>query len=173
MAGPEPHVHIGQIVGTHGVKGGLKVLPLTDFPARFEAGEVLFLKGVARKVKRSNWHKGQARIQLEGINDMTTAEALKWEFLSVPESSRPELEEGEFLASDLVGMMVVTESGQEIGPVDEVVPSPGQDLFRVGEVLIPVVKEFVKDIDGEKRVITVALIPGMLPGEDEPEDAKP
>jgi 16S rRNA processing protein RimM len=169
MAGDEPMTRVGQIVGTHGVKGGLKVLPLTDFPSRFEPGAELFLKGAAYKVKRLTWHNGQARIQLEGVDDMTAAEGLKWEFLSVSASSRPTLQPDEYLASDLIGMKVVTEAGTVVGNLDEIVPGPAQDLFRVGQVMIPVVSQFVKGVDPHSRRITVALIPGMLPGEEKDE----
>lgn len=167
MDGQEPHVRVGQIVGTHGVKGGLKVFPLTDIESRFEPGEVVFLRGLAHKIERTTWHKGQVRIQLEGVKGMTYAETLKWEYLTVPESKKPTLEKGVFLARDLVGMKVVTTSGDEVGLVEEVVESPAHDLLRIGNALIPVVKEFVKDIDMEQRTIKVEVIPGLL--EDEPE----
>ncbi|MCW5936041.1 MAG: 16S rRNA processing protein RimM [Fimbriimonadaceae bacterium] len=164
--GPEPEiVAVGQIVGTHGVKGGLRVNVLTDFTERFEPGETLLLDGEPRKVLSLNWHKGQARMKLEGVDNMEAAEALKWKYLGVPEEDRPELDEDEFLARDLVGMTVVTTEGLEIGPLDEVMPFPAHDVLRIGEVMIPAVNEFVRDIDFDSRRITVHVIPGMLPEE--------
>lgn len=166
MSGVEPQIRVGQIVATHGVKGGVKVRLLTDFLDRFDVGQVVYLKGEPRKIVRSNTHKDQVRIQIEGLNSISEAELLKWEYLTVPEGAKPKLAKDEFLSSELVGMAVVTMDGKDLGPLDEVIASPAQDLFRVGEVLIPVVKQFVKKIDTANRTITVELIPGMLPGED-------
>ncbi|MBS1714398.1 MAG: 16S rRNA processing protein RimM [Armatimonadetes bacterium] len=157
---------VGKVVGTHGLKGGLKVRPLTDFVERFDPGSVVYLLGQARKIRACGWHKGQARIELEGISDVTTAEAVRGESLSVPIEDLPELDDGEYLASDLIGMAVETPDGRKIGTLDEVVASPAHDLFRIGDVLIPAIKEFVLDIDVKERKIVVDPVEGMLPGEE-------
>ena len=60
---------------------------------------------------------------------------------------------------------MVTEEGEELGTVTDVLPYPAQDILQVGEIMIPLVKEFVKQIDEESGTITVHLIPGMRPGE--------
>ncbi len=172
MTGPEPYIRVGQIVGTHGVKGGLKVRVLTDFPERFEPGKSLFLRGEGRKVLSASWHRDQVRIHLEGVDDMTTAEFLQWEYLSVPASSRPEHDPDVLLERDLLGVPVIADDGKMIGPLDEVLHAPAQDLFRVGQTLIPVVSEFVKEIDVAGRRIVVHLIPGML-DDDEAERVEP
>jgi 16S rRNA processing protein RimM len=161
---PEGHVRVGQIVGPFGIKGGLKVAPLTDFPERFDVGSLLYLAGLGHKVTESHWHKSQVRIMLEDVATVEDAEALKWQYLTVPASERPELDDDEYLARELVGLTVV-EDGKALGTVDEVVPSPAHDLLRVGDVLIPCVGAFIKEVDLEKREITVTLIEGMRPGD--------
>lgn len=161
---PEGHVRVGQIVGPFGIKGGIKVAPLTDFPERFGVGSLLYLAGEPRRVTESHWHKSQVRVVVEGIETVEGAEAVKWQYLTVPASDRPELDDDEYLARELVGLTVV-EDGKPIGMVDEVVPSPAHDLLRVGDALIPCVSAFVKGVDLERREITVALIDGMRPGE--------
>ncbi|MBS1721476.1 MAG: 16S rRNA processing protein RimM [Armatimonadetes bacterium] len=162
MSAEGPQIQVGQVVGTHGVKGGLKVYPLTDFPERFDAGEFLYLKGEKRRIKRSSWHKSQVRIQLDGIEDMTTAEGLRGEYLTVLESDRPEMDEDQYLERDLVGMEVRTTDGRVVGRLEEIVHGPAQDLFRIGDSLVPAVPEFVKEIDLEARTITIHVIPGLL-----------
>lgn len=163
MSGVEPHIRVGQIVGTHGVKGGLKVRLLTDFHDRFEPGSTLYIKDEPYRVTRSTWHKDQVRIQLKGLTSMAEAELLKWEYVTVPEDSRPHLEEGEFLERELLGMTIVTVDGVRLGSLDEVIHLPAHDVFRTGETMIPVVKEFVQVIDPQERKIVVTLIPGMIP----------
>lgn len=162
--GPQGFVRIGQIVGSFGLKGGLKVAPLTDFSERFEVGSLLYLDGEPREIVEAHWHKSQARLLIEGVTTIEEAEALKWKYLEVPQSDRPQLDEDEFLADDLVGMSVV-EGGKTIGRVSAVVNAPAQDLLIVGDVMIPLVKEFVKRVDLEAKTITVELIEGMRPGE--------
>jgi 16S rRNA processing protein RimM len=163
---PEGHVRVGQIVGPFGIKGGLKVVPLTDFPERFDVGSLLYLGGEPLTVASCHWHKTQARVVFVEIRTVEQAEALKWRFLTVPATERPELDDGEYLASDLVGMSVV-ERGNVVGVVDEVVQAPAQDLIRVGDTLIPLVRQFVKSVDIESKKIEVELIEGLRPGQGE------
>jgi 16S rRNA processing protein RimM len=96
---------------------------------------------------------------------MNAAEELRWKFLEAFPLEDPDLEDDEYLVEDLLGCRVVTEAGEDLGVLDEVEPMPAQDVYRVGEIRIPAVKEFVREIDLENKVITVRLIPGMR-GED-------
>ena len=163
---PSDRIRVGQIVGTHGLKGQLKVEPLTDFVERLEPGRRLFLDGDWVEVEGCFWHKGRPILKLAGIDDISLAEKLKWHYLESLASDRPELDEDEFLTEDLIGLRVVTTAGEDIGEVDEVLLYPTHDTLQVGEILIPVVKQFVKSIDLEQGVIVVELIPGMRPGEE-------
>ncbi|HWD38527.1 MAG TPA: ribosome maturation factor RimM [Fimbriimonas sp.] len=154
-------VRVGQIVGAFGLRGQVKVQPLTDFFERFEKGSTLFLRGEPVLIEDSRIHKGRPLIKLKGVKDATAAEGLKWEYLEA--EGRPELEEDQFLTEDLLDLEVYTEDGQLLGTVDEVLNNPAHDILVVGELMIPVVKEFVLDVDLDEEKITVRLIPGMLP----------
>ena len=90
----------------------------------------------------------------------------KWEYLEAIADERPELEEDEFTMAELTGLQVVTTKGEVLGKVDEVLPYPAHDILKVGETLIPLVKEFVKEVDVKGGRITVELIEGMRPGEE-------
>ena len=72
-----------------------------------------------------------------------------------------------FYISDLIGVEVITLEGRRIGVVDAVLQGVANDVFQVGEALIPAIKEVVKEVDVEHRTIRVELIPGLLP--DEPD----
>ena len=161
---PPGHVRVGQVVGAFGVKGMLKVLPLTDFAERFAPGSLLYLHGEPRKVLEVHWHKGQARVHLEGINTVEEANAQQWAHLTVPELDRPRLGADEFFAADLIGMSVV-EKGMLLGVVQDVLHAPAQDLIQIEGALIPCVKQFVKSVDMVARKIDVELIEGMRPGD--------
>lgn len=158
-------MRVGQIVGAFGLKGEVKVEPLTEFEERFEAGSRLRLDGNWVTVESMRIHKGRPMLRLSGVKDATAAEALQWRYLEASAKDAPELEEDEYLVDDLVGMKVVTTDGEELGKVEEVHAYPAQDVLEVGDILIPLVKEFVKEVDLEKEIIRVELIPGMRPGE--------
>lgn len=158
-------VRIGQIVGAHGLRGHVKVQPLTDIASRFAVGARLRVRNDWVTVESSVIHKGRPLMKLSGISDVDAAKALQWEYLeAIPEEA--EVGEDEFLVDDLIGCLVVTVDGKELGEVDEVLELPAHDVLQVGEILIPVVREFIVDVDLEEEVITVQLIPGMLPGEE-------
>ena len=160
MPQEEKLVRVGRIAGAHGLRGEVKVDALTDFDSRFAKGSSLFLKGVWRKITASREHKGRPLLKLEGIDTIDQAEALQWEYLEA--EGAPEPDEDEFLVDDLLGLRVITEAGEAIGEVDEVLVTAAHEILQVGETLIPLVKEFVLGIDFDAETITVRLIPGML-----------
>lgn len=157
-------IRVGQIVGAFGLKGQVKVDPLTDFVERLEKGHRLFLKDGWVEVEKCAWHKNRPVLKLSGIGNVEAAKALQWEYLEAL-AERPPLDEDEFLTEDLIGMKVFDKDGEPLGEVDEVLAYPAHDTLQVGEILIPVVKQFVKRIDLEKGRIDVELIPGMKPGD--------
>jgi 16S rRNA processing protein RimM len=157
---------VGRIAGPHGLKGHVKVDPMTDFLARFQAGSRLRLKGEWVEIETSSLHKGRPLLKLSGIDDATAAEAMQFEYLEAPADERPPLEADEYLIEDLIGLRVVTEEGRELGTVDEVHAYPAQDILQVGDIMIPAVEQFVKRVDLETREVVVQLIPGMLPEDD-------
>ena len=159
-------IRVGRIVGAFGLKGELKVDPLTDFEDRFLKGSRLRLKGDWVTVDSMRVHKGRPLIKLTGVDDATEAEKLQWEYLEASSKDMPTMDEDEFLVDDLVGLKVVTTEGEPLGEVDEVLAYPAHEILQVGEILIPLVKEFVKKVDLDKETITVKLIPGMRPGEE-------
>lgn len=159
-------VQVGLVVGTFGLDGWLKVEPLTDFPERFDPGSRLWLGETEYRVQASRWHRTQVRIKLRGIDHIDQAEELRGRYLEIEQSSRPRLGDREYYVSELLGFLVLDESGKELGPLDAVIDSPAHDLLQVGEVLIPFVREFVREVDREAGRITVRLLPGMLENQD-------
>lgn len=147
------------------MKGELKIDPLTDFWERFQKGSRLRLKGQWVTVESYREHKNRPMVKLTGIESATAAEKLQWEYLEAIIVDTPELDDDEYLTDDLIGMQVVTTEGRVLGEVDDVIENPAHDILQIGDILIPVVKEFIKDIDLDKEIITVELIPGLLPEE--------
>lgn len=152
---------IGQVVGAFGLRGQLKVQPLTNIEEWFEKGATVFLQGEPRTITNSKIHKNRYLLTLEGITRLEHAQPLQWEYLET-ESEPPELDDDEYLIDDLIGLTVVTEAGVEVGKVTEVLAYPAQDILVVGEHMIPAVAEFVKEVDFDEETITIHAIDGLL-----------
>jgi 16S rRNA processing protein RimM len=160
----ERFVRVGQIAGAFGLRGQVKVQPLTDFAAeRFRKGARLRLNGEWVEVESASVHKGRPLLKLRGIDTIDAAEALQFKFLEA--ADRPRMGRDEFLIADLIGLAVRTAEGETLGSVEEVLQNPAHEILVVGEIMIPLVERFVKAVDVRDRTITVELIPGMRPGE--------
>lgn len=161
-------VAVGRITRTHGVKGEVAVLPLSDVGSRFEAGSTLFLEEREDRpltVMASRPHQQRLLVAFRGVQDRTSAEALRGRYLFVPASSAPHLPEGEYWAHDLVGCDVLTEEGRSLGRIREVLHTQANDVWvaegAAGEVLIPALKEVVREVDVAGRRVVVREIPGL------------
>lgn len=159
-------IPIGRIVGAFGIDGRFKVEVLTDFPERFDVGETIYIQGEPHKILWAAWHKSQVRLRIAALNTPEAVDELRWVPVEVPEDERPELDDDEYYLPDLIGCRVVTTEGRELGTLDQVIAGPAQDVLQVGDILIPAVSEFVTEIDLDEEVITVKLIPGMIPSEE-------
>lgn len=163
MAEPR-FVRVGQIAGAFGLRGQVRIQPLTDFAAeRFRKGGRLRLDGEWVDIEAASVHKGRPLLKLRGIDTIDAAEALQFKYVEAED--RPRMAKGEFLVTDLLGLEVRTLDGEPLGKVDGVLPSPAHEILVVGEIMIPFVDHFVKSVDVRARMVTVQLIPGMRPGE--------
>jgi 16S rRNA processing protein RimM len=167
---PTPgYVAVGRIVGPWGLRGDLKVEPLTDFPQRFAAGRSLCLGGVAYSIERCRWQRGRAILKLAGIDSATAAETLRDRLLEVPEEELRPLGEGEYYHFQILGLEVRTTAGEVLGRVEQIISTGSNDVFVVrgqrGEVLIPAVDDVVKSVDPAAGRIEVEAVEGLLPAE--------
>lgn len=112
-------------------------------------------------------HQGRLLIKLQGIEDATAAGKYVGVKFYAPRDAFV-LEEGEYLDEDLVGCVLVDESGKELGSVTALEHYPGQDLLVVRGQRVPMVAQFIKSIDAQHKRITVDLPVGLL----EPEKAE-
>ncbi len=165
---------IGVVVGTHGLKGAVKVRPLhyATEQALAVGSQVCLVLPSGRRQKltvQSCVAKGSLWIvRFAEMTDINEVEPLVGLQLTVPQDWQPPLAEDEFLLSELQGMQVVTEEGELVGTVQDVLESPAHDLLVVEGGLIPMVKDFVKSIDRKQRRIVVRLPKGLLSEEVSP-----
>ena len=153
----------GKIVNTHGIKGEVKIQPWADSPEFLLLPEHLYIEKKPLAITSSKIHKGMLIAKFSGIDDINEAMRLKNKIVYV-NRNEIELEDGHFFIQDIIGSVVVTDSGTELGKLVNVMETPGHNIYEVRgeqEYLIPAVPEFIKSVDAENMRIVVSLIEGM------------
>ncbi len=164
-------VESGQIVGTHGLRGDLKVRPLADDTGPLLSAAEVFLRlpdGRLHKARplRQTLHKGIVLLRLDGFESLTAVEGLKGCRILLDRDLLPELDNDEFYWHQIEGAKVVDRQYGEIGHLKSIFTTAAHDTWVVGgangEVMIPVVAQFVVAIDVEHKLIEVDLPPGLI-----------
>lgn len=171
-------VAVGAVAGSFGVRGELKIAPLTDFPDRFARTATVYLGEDHRpyQVRRSHPHKQHILLTLAGVEDRDAAERLRGLRVWVPASELTPLAADQFYLHDLIGLRVRHVDGRDLGAISDVITTPGADLFLVRgtpngqDVLLPAVKAFVKTVDLAAGTVLVDPIPGLF--DDTAEEAR-
>lgn len=167
----EQFFRIGVITSTHGVRGEVKVFPMTDDSARFKTLKSVLLdtgkEHVALGVEKVRFSKQFVILKLKGIDRIEDAQQYKRCPLLVERKDAVPLEEDEYFIADMLGMDVVTEDGQPFGTLKDVVPTGANDVYVIdtadhGEVLLPAIKECVLDVDIRGREMKIHLMEGLI-----------
>ena len=159
----------GRILSAHGIRGEVSVKPLTDNPARFQKGNQLYIEKAGRYEAITGLRGGKDDLLIlsfEGVRDRDQAEKLKGSLLQIEAEEARSLPAGEYYFFQLKGMDVVEEDGTPLGTLVELIESGANDVYRIdcgnGDfLLIPALKQIVKNIDLAQKKMTVALLPGL------------
>jgi 16S rRNA processing protein RimM len=153
-------IRVGQVAGAYGLEGAVKVMPLTDFQDRFSAGAAVVLDGCERNVEWCRAGQPGLVVKLRGIDNRTMAELFRGRYLEVPDDAGRPLGEGRYYHHQLVGLPVLTGSGQPLGTIAEVLERPANDVWvsREGEIehLIPATRDAVIEVNLEAGRVVVA-----------------
>lgn len=175
------YIAVGRVVAPHGIRGEVKVEPMTDFPERFKKGAKVFLgvavnapEVVATEIAAARPHQNRWLVLFANVKDRNAAEALRDQYVLIPEAEMMPLGEHENYAHDLIGLEVVTNDGSVLGQLIEILFTPANDVYIVrgpqGETLIPATREVVLNVDLAAKRMTVALPEGLLAPADENEE---
>ena len=159
----DKQICIGTIVAPHGVRGDIRILPQTEHPEQFLDLDYLLLDdGRTLHLTNARFHKRMALVKCREVNNMNEAELLRGKKVFIRTEDLPELEEGEFYVADLLGCKVIDTEGAEIGELKDVISTGSNDVYVVAtakskELLVPALKQHVKEINPEERRIVVEL----------------
>lgn len=166
--------NVGKIVNTHGIKGEVRVISKTDFPEeRYKKGSTLYLfrqgegEPIELTVNSHRVHKNFDLLTFVGYDNINQVEAFKGGILKVHEGQLGKLEQDEFYFHEIIGCKVVTDSGEEIGEVKEILTPGANDVWVVKgkerkEYYIPYIEDVVKEVDVQEKKIIITPLEGLL-----------
>lgn len=167
----EDLLRVGVISSTHGVRGEVKVFPTTDDARRFLDLKTVLLDMGGEKlplvIEGVKFFKQFAILKFEGYNSIEEIGKYKGRELWIPREEALPLEENEYYISDLIGLSVVSDQGEALGELTDVIQTGANDVYAVKmaggkEVLFPAIAECVQSVDIEKGTMVVHVMEGLL-----------
>ena len=165
---------LGKIVGTHGLKGNIKVHSFAETPAIFKPGSRILVKSTRNREKayEIRWarpHTQKILLSLNGIDDRSVAESLIGSELFIEKAALPELEDDSFYWYDIIGLLVYTTEDVYLGKVESIIATGSNDVYVVkdpdkeqdNEILVPALESVVVEIDLNRGVMRVVLPDGL------------
>ena len=165
------YFEIGQIVNTFGIKGMVKVNPFTDDISQFEEMETILVdkKGslLEMQIEEVKYSKNQVLLKLKGIETVNDAEKYRNCYLKLPREKARKLPKNTYFIADLIGLEVYTEEGKLLGKVDDIYNTGASDIYVIKDelgkqILLPAIKDVIKQIDLEQEKIVVHLLDGLV-----------
>jgi 16S rRNA processing protein RimM len=164
---PIEYLAVGRGLRPHGVRGDLVLGPLTDFPEHLAQVETVYVGDDAEPhaLETARLHRQHLIIHLAGVDDREAAEAYRDRLVQIRADLAAPLPPGRFYHHQVVGLHVVTDDGEPLGEVVEVLETGANDVYVVaghgGEVLLPAIKDVILSIDLEAQQMRVHLLDGL------------
>ena len=161
---------IGKIVGIHGIKGTNKLRSYAESLSVFSPGRSILVRDLhGREASYEiHWvkpHTGTPLVSFKGIVNRDQAKTLLGAELFIPQSELPELDEDTYYWYDLIGIEVVTITGEFLGRIESIIETGSNDVYVVKrhekEVLIPALESVVLEIDLAQKRMQVDLPEGL------------
>jgi 16S rRNA processing protein RimM len=166
----EDLLQVGVITTTHGVRGEVKVFPTTDDAGRFRKLKQVILDDGKEKreleIASVKFFKNLVILKFKGIDNINDVEKYRRATLWVTRENAVPLAENEYYIADLIGLNVTTEDGEALGVISDVLQTGANDVYVVSkegteDLLLPAIKECIKQIDIENGTMRVYLMPGL------------
>ena len=181
-------VAIGKITSTQGNKGEVRIAPLTDFPQRFAGLSRVYLwdKGTRAhraEIENVRYHKRFVILKFKDCDSLSKAQEFKGLLVAIEKADRVNLPPDQYYIGDIIGLDVFNDEGKHLGKIQDTLRMPGNDVYVVrtvrgskgalppgdasngakshGELLIPAIKQVVKQVDMARRRMTVHLVKGL------------
>ncbi|WP_315114903.1 ribosome maturation factor RimM [uncultured Clostridium sp.] len=156
---------IGQIINTHGLKGEVKVYPLTDDINRFKLLQNVYIGNEEISIEWCKLQVDRVILKIKGVDSIEEAIKLKNQYLDIKRENAVELSEGSYFIADLIGCTVYDEDNNDLGEVYDVIQTKNNDVYWVKskkELLIPALKTIVVNINIEEKIIIIKPVDEWL-----------
>jgi 16S rRNA processing protein RimM len=165
---------VGKIVNTHGVKGELKILSVTDFPEeRYRKGNQLLLchptlsEPISVTVESARMHKNSYIVKFKQFNNINEVEKYKGGAIKISDDDRGELDEDEFYYDEILGCQVITDEGETLGVIKEILATGANDVWVVRpekgkDILLPYIDDCILEVNIPERKIKVHVMEGLI-----------
>lgn len=159
-------IQVGKIANTHGIRGVVKVIPLTSDKNRYEDLNEVYVGEEKLHIEDVWYKKDTVMVKFKEYDNINDVLCYKNKFITIDEKDLIDLDENEFFIFQLIGLKVYLVNGEYLGDVIEVLQPGANDVYVIktekGEVLIPAVKEIVKSVDIKEKKIIIDPIEGMI-----------
>lgn len=163
--------HLGYVAKLHGFKGEVSLFLDVSNPADYADLDTVFvdINGLLtpffiEQFKLKN--KGYAAVKFEGINTEKDARTILRKSVYLPAEALPELSGTNFYDHEIEGFAVLDTEYGKVGIVEQVLDIQSNPLLRImngtDEVLVPLIKGLVKDLNREERTMTITAPPGLI-----------
>lgn len=167
----EEFLRVGVISSTHGVRGEVKVYPTTDDPRRYEDLEKVLLdtgkEHTELAIEKVRFFKNQVILKFKDHNSIEAVERYKGMDLLISREDAVPLGENENYIADLIGMNAVTDQGETLGVLKDVLQTGANDVYVIEtlqkeEILLPAIRDCILDVDVEEQKMLVHVLEGLL-----------
>lgn len=165
-------ITIGKVIKPFGVKGEMKIEPMTDFPERFKKLSRVYLVSPSGKellfdVRAVRYDaSGVPYLLIQGYASPEKAKELNGWFIKVPQEEVVPLPEGSYYHFELIGMDVFDEGGGKLGTIVEVFETGSNDVYVMKrgkeEIYIPATKDVVKQVDRTRKRMVIHVVDGLM-----------
>ena len=162
---------VGAITQTHGIKGEVKVFPMTDDISRFKNMKDLILDTGKEQIKlevvSARAQKNLVILKFKGYDDINQVEKYKGCGLFVTKDNRVKCDKDEYFIADLIDVTVVDEEERQLGKITDVITTGANDVYVVEddhgrEILFPAIKECILNVDLNNNIMKVHVMDGLL-----------
>lgn len=162
---------IGKVVSTQGNKGEVNVLSFTDSIERFKNLDNVFLRNknsqTILNIEKIRIKKDTVVLKLKDIENLERAKMIVGSFLEVERKNAVKLSKDTYFIFEIIGLEVYSENNIFLGKVENIISTGSNDVYVVGrkdkeELFIPAIHNVVKNIDLEKKRITINMVDGLI-----------
>lgn len=166
----EDLLQVGVITTTHGIRGEVKVFPTTDEVNRFKKLKHVILNDgkeqLELEISSVKFFKNLVILKFKGIDNINDIEKYKKAGLYVTRENAIPLKENEYFIADLIGLSAVSDEGEVLGTISDVLQTGANDVYVIGQegqpdLLVPAIKDCIKEVDLEGKTMMIHLLPGL------------